>query len=120
MVTAVPLISKTVPRSTLPETKGCPGLTLSKGELEETINFPVDPEIRTGTISLKEFLRLSVTLLSKIVCLRYSFSERSRAICVFCSRVCFSKTEIFFSQLYLFSVNKRNLETGLEIGVRAV
>lgn len=119
-MTAEPFTSSTVPTRTLPETSGCPGRTWSREVLEETMNLPVEPEILAGTMVLKEFLRLLVTLLSTMACLRYSFSERSLAIWTFCSRACFSMPEMFFNQLYLFSVNKRSLETGEVIGDRTV
>lgn len=77
---AVPFTSKTVPSKTLPDTSGCPGLTLSSGEVEETINLPEDPDKRTGIISLNESFKFSVIFLSMSVCLRYSFSESSEAM----------------------------------------
>lgn len=80
MVTAGPFTSRTVPRRTLPETSGCPGLTSVRGREEETTNFPVDPEILTGTAFLKVFFRLSRTFLSVIACFKYSFSVKRREI----------------------------------------
>ncbi|KKU33078.1 MAG: hypothetical protein UX47_C0006G0049 [Candidatus Collierbacteria bacterium GW2011_GWA2_46_26] len=84
------------------------------------MNLPVEPEILTGKMALKEFLRFSETLLSTMACLRNSFSDKSLAIWVFCSRACFSKPEMFFNQLYLFSVNKRSLEVGVVMGDRMI
>lgn len=79
-MTAGPLTSSTVPRRTLPETSGCPGLMSVSGWDEETIYLPVDPEILTGIAFLKVFFKLSRTFLSTIDCFKYSFSVRSLEI----------------------------------------
>lgn len=47
-----PFISETKPSKTLPDINGCPVLTFSENWEEDTVNFPVAPESRTGRISL--------------------------------------------------------------------